>query len=99
MKIKYNKVIKVKNHVKPIHSDLRKEPELILGNDYFISFGSNKVIPGILLGIIDEGKNSLKQVQIGKKDNSPLGHGDIYKVYSDEIGITPEEAVINTVTF
>ncbi|HEY8659866.1 MAG TPA: hypothetical protein VIL78_12570 [Hanamia sp.] len=99
MKVKKDKEIKVGNHVKPIHFKLRKEAELIIGNDYYISFGMNKAVPCILINIIDNGKEIPKQVQIGIKDNSPLGYGDINVVYSDEIGLTPEEAVINTQTF
>ena len=98
MKIKKDKQIKVDNNVKPIHFKLRKEPELIVGNDYYVSFGMNKAIPCILLKIIDNGKELFKEVHIGIKDNSQEGHGDIHVVYSDEIGLTPEEAVINKKT-
>lgn len=98
MIIKKDKVIKVGNHIKPIHFKMRKESELIIGKDYYISFGMNKAIPCVLLNIIDNGKEIPKQVQIGIKDNSQSGYGDINIVYSDEIGLTPEEAVINTRT-
>lgn len=93
-----NKEIKVGNHIVPIHFKLRKEPELIVGNDYYISFGMNRAVPCILLDIIGNGKEISKQVRIGIKDNSPSGYGSINMVYSDEIGITPDEAVINTQT-
>jgi len=98
MKIKKDKQIKVANNVKPIHFKLRKEPELIVGNDYYVSFGMNKAIPCILLKIINNGKEIFKEVHIGIKDNSQEGYGDIRVVYSDEIGLTPEEAVINKKT-
>jgi hypothetical protein len=98
MKIKKDKPIKVANNVKPIHFKLRKEPELIVGNPYYVSFGMNKAIPCILLKIIDNGKELFKEVHIGIKDNSQEGYGDTCVVYSDEIGLTPEEAVINKKT-
>ncbi|MEO5990933.1 MAG: hypothetical protein ABIP68_04800 [Ferruginibacter sp.] len=98
MTIKKNKTIKVGNQITPIHFKKRKEPELIIGNDYFVSFGMNKAIPCILLDVIDNGKEIPKEVKIGIKDNSEIGYGDINIVYSDEIGLTSEEAVINTRT-
>jgi len=98
MTIKKDKEIKVDKHVKPIHFKLRNEPKLTVGKDYYISFGMSSAAPCILLNVIDNGKEIPKQVQIGIKDNSPLGYGDINVVYSDEIGLTPEEAVINTQT-
>lgn len=96
--IKKEKEIKVGKHVKPVHFKLRKGPELIIGEDYYVSFGMNRAIPCILLDITDSGKGMPKQVRIGIKDNSAIGYGSINVVYSDEIGLTPEEAVINTKT-
>ncbi len=99
MRIKKDKIIKVGKHIKPIHFMVRKEPELIIGKNYYISFGMNKAIPCVLLNVMDNGKEIPKQVQIGIKDNSQLVYGNINVVYSDEIGLTPEEAVVNTQTF
>ena len=48
-----------------IHFKLRKEPELIVGNAYYVSFGMNKAIPCLLLKIIDNGKELFKEVHIG----------------------------------
>lgn len=99
MKTKNNTPIKVDTKFSPIHFRERKENNLVVGNDYFISFGMNKAIPCILLYIINNGKEIGKQVRIGIRNNSPLGYGDIHVVYSDEIGNTPEEAVMNEQTF
>jgi len=98
MTIKKDKIIKVGNHIKPVHFKSRKECELIIGENYYISFGMNQATPCVLLNIIDNGKEIAKQVQIGIKDNSQLGYGNIHVVYSDEIGHTPEESIINTIT-
>lgn len=98
MKIKKDKEVRVEKHITPIHFNQRKEPELIVGNSYYISFGMNKATPCVLLKIIDGGKAIPKQIQIGIKDNSELGYGDINIVYGNEIGLTPEEAVINSQT-
>ena len=98
MKIKKDKQIRVGNHIKPIHFKLRKEPELIIGNNYYISFGMNQATACILLNIIGTGEGIPKQVQIGINDNSQLGYGDISVVYSDEIGIRPEAGGSNPKT-
>jgi hypothetical protein len=99
MKIKNDAKIKVNNSIKPLHTKKRQKPELIIGNSYYISFGLNEAIPCILLKVIDNDKGNLKQVHVGIKNNSMRGYGDISVLFSDEIGITPEQAVINEMTF
>jgi hypothetical protein len=58
----------------------------------------NQAIPCILLEVIDNGKGDWKTIRIGIKNNSSEGYGDSKQVYSNEIGLTPEESVINTRT-
>jgi len=90
-----NKQIKVSKDVGPIHFRLRKEPELVVNADYYFSYGANKATPCVLLEVIEA---PIKQVRIGIKNNSKEGYGAVETIYSDEIGRTPEETVINTRT-
>lgn len=106
---KWMKII-VDKSVKPISIELRKEIPLNVGGDYFVSFGNNEVHRCILSEIIK--LSDLKQIKIeipirpksknGFIDiNGNLSHNWIssHIIYSNEIGLTPEEAVINGVTF
>ncbi len=47
---------------------------------------------------IHNGEKNLKQVHVGIKNNSAMGYGDISILYSDEIGVTPEQAITNEKT-
>ncbi len=82
---------KVDKKIKPLPFKLRKEPSLIVGNDYYVSFGMNEAAPCVLIDIIDN-----SQIRIGIKNNSKNGYGGVHIIRSHEIGITPEQAVINT---
>jgi hypothetical protein len=87
-------VIKVDKEITPIHYTKRTEPELKIGADYFVCFGNNVAYP-CTLKEIKEGRN--KRVVITKYDNG-IEFGE-HVVFSNEIGVTPEEAVRNTATF
>ena|ERR1035437_4183689 len=95
--------IKVDKKVKPLPFNERTIPELIIGNDYFVCFGSNIVRPCKLLEI----REDVKMIVVSK--NPPmifktplLGKGakivhDCNVLYYDEIGLTPVQAVQNMV--
>ena len=87
-------VIKVDKEITPIHYTKRTEPELRVGGDYFVCFGNNVAFP-CTIKEIKEGRN--KRVVITKYDNDKE-FGE-HVVFSNEIGVTPEEAVRNTATF
>lgn len=87
-------IIKVDKEITPIHYTKRKEPVLQVGADYYVCFGNNIVYPCIL-NEIKEG-NPVKIV-ISKYDNGKLFGKHV--LFSNEIGQTPEEAVMNSVTF
>ena len=87
-------VIKVDKEITPIHYTKRTEPELIVGGDYYVSFGNNIAFP-CTIKEIKEGRN--KRVVITKYDkDKEFGE---HVLFSNEIGVTPEEAVRNTATF
>jgi hypothetical protein len=102
--------IKVDKMFKPIHFRDRKQVELVIGNPYFVSFGNNNVKPCILTEV--EGEAAVKRIsiEIPAKVQSKKGYldsmGNIshhwvdkHSLFSDEIGLTPEEAVINEMTY
>ena len=102
--------VKVDKSVKPIHFKNRKAPKLEIGGDYFVSFGSNDTYPCILKEIeTREGSWTSVTIEIPIKPMSKNGFIDVNKkishhwvsthsLFPDEIGLTREEAVINTVS-
>lgn len=101
--------IKVDKSVKPIHYSKRKPVELVVGNDYFVSFGRNNALRCKLIELYMEGERQRIVVEIPTRPMSKKGfidsNGNIshhwvstYTLFPDEIGLTPEEAVINEVT-
>lgn len=101
--------IKVDKSIKPIHYSKRNPVELVVGNEYYVSFGSNKVKRCKLLEIYNEGNRKRITVEIPTKPQSKNGFidpngavshnwADKHTLFADEIGLTPEEAVINEVT-
>jgi hypothetical protein len=87
-------LIKVDDKITPIHYTKRKEPVLKVGADYYVCFGNNIVYPCILNEIIE---GPPKRVVISKYDNDKSFGKHV--LFSNEIGQTPEEAVLNTVSF
>lgn len=85
--------VKVDESVMPIPARFRKRPELIIGNDYYYSFGLHRACPCKLVSI-DETLNMVvvESIRIRGKKESILQH----QLYWDEIGVTP---IINTVIF
>ena len=102
--------IKVDKSIKPLHYSKRKQVELIIGNDYFVSFGNNYVHK-CKLTKIDEARNPKQiTIEIPIRPKSKDGFKDIdgtishhwvstHLIFADEIGLTPEEAVMNEMTF
>jgi hypothetical protein len=102
--------IKVDKKIKPIHFLKRKTVELILGNDYFVSFGNHIAQHCTLTEISDIRDFQQITIDIPIKPRSKKGFKELdgtishnwtssHSIYADEIGLTPEEAVINEVTF
>lgn len=99
--------IKVDKRIKPIHYKKRKPIRLTIGDKYYVSFGSNLVSRCTLIEIdIIKGKIT---IEIPTRPKSPKGYKTIdgkishhwvstHVLFPDEIGLTPEEAVRNTVT-
>lgn len=87
--------IKVDKSVNPTHFSGRKTVELIIGNDYFVSFGNNNALKCKLVAIEQQGDT--QRVTVDVYDKSGL-KASTHFLLADEIGLTPEEAVINQVT-
>lgn len=101
--------VRIDKSVKPIHFSKRTAPELIVENDYFVSFGSNDTYPCKLIKVINEFDRAEVEIEIPKRPMSKKGFRDSegnishnwvssHILYADEIGLTREEAVINQVT-
>ncbi len=80
--------IKVDKKIEPVLFNERKGIPLTIGNDYYVSFGLNEAIPCKLVEIIE---GPPKRIRIRMEDGENI-------LFADEIGRTPEEAVINQVT-
>ena len=87
-------IIKVDQEITPLHYSKRTEPELQVGADYYVCFGNNIAYPCTLTKIID---GTPKRIVISKYDNDKV-FGE-HTLFSNEIGKTPEEAVVNSVSF
>ena len=87
-------IIKVDQKITPVHYSKRTEPSLQVGADYYVSFGNNIAYPCTLTKIID---GTPKRIVISKYDNDKV-FGE-HTLFSNEIGKTPEEAVVNSVSF
>lgn len=86
--------VTVSPQVKPIPFRERQAVELVIDRDYYVSFGSNQVNKCRLLEIRDN--RGPRQVRI---EILSMRGRTTHVLYADEIGTTPEEAVINEVTF
>ena len=99
---------KVDSSIKPLPFKKKKEPVLIIGNDYYVSFGNNCVYPCTLIEVINEFDMKEVKVEIPMKALSKKGYQTSFggishrwtrtrTLYAREIGMTPEEAVRNQV--
>jgi hypothetical protein len=87
-------IIKVDKKITPVHYSKRTEPVLEVGADYYVCFGNNIAYPCTLTKIMD---GTPKRIVISKYDNDKI-FGE-HTLFSNEIGKTPEEAVVNSVSF
>jgi hypothetical protein len=87
-------LIKVNDQINPVHYANRTEPALKVGEEYYVCFGNNVVYPCILNEII---AGPPKRIVISKYDDDKFFGQHV--LFSNEIGHTPEEAVINSVSF
>lgn len=101
--------VRVDKSLTPIHYKKRKIPQLVIGKNYFVSFGSNDTYPCKLIKVITVFDRKEVEIEIPMKPMSKKGFIDIdgklshnwtstHILFADEIGSTREEAVINTVT-
>lgn len=103
---KYFGKSEVKGNIKPLPVAKRKIPHLILGSTYYISFGRNISYMCTLLEIINEFGCQEVKVQRQGKASKMIHKMDGTKsqyftqeniLYSNEIGETPEESILNQV--
>lgn len=85
---------KVSAKVKPMKARGRESIELTEGQIYYVSFGSHKATPCTFLKHLDRvnGKRILVEVERGR-------YAFQHVLFPDEIGRTPEEAVLREVTW
>src|ERR1700740_1176698 len=100
--------IKVAASIKPLPVEKRTIPEIVLGGNYYVSFGSNDAYPCTVSQIINEFSKQEVKIEIPAKPLSKKGCRDAngvirhswtesHTLYVDEIGFTPQDAVRNTV--
>ena len=102
----YINKISVDKKIKPIPHSQRAKPELIIGNSYYLSLGGSEAIPCTLIQLIGE-----RHVEVECSIKSRTQKGFIlaegtksmymkfnHQILRDEIGTTPEEAILNQVT-
>ena len=85
--------VKVRDSVHPLRVAERKPVELIVGNEYYVSFCNHEAQKCKLLEIIDKPNYRRILIEVISRVGSTT-----YVLFPDEIGRTPEEAVINEVT-
>lgn len=81
------KPIKVDKKIKTLRIIDRAKVQLIVGNDYYVSFGPRGAYPCKLIKILDQRQILIKM---------PCGQD--FLVFDDEIGVTPDNSVNNCVT-
>lgn len=96
----FRKGVKVDKAVKPRHFSMRKEPQLVIGASYYVSFGNNMTYSCNLSNLLE---NQQVEIEIYLKPVKKRGYLDFNQtekitLFSNEIGLTREEAVLNTVS-
>ena len=85
--------IKVDSSVCPTHFSQRKPVKLVIGEDYYVSFGNNEAHRCKLVDIPEMYQGQRIKIE------TPTPRGSITHIlFADEIGTTPDEAVMNQVT-
>lgn len=82
--------IKVDRSIKPLPLSKRKPFDIVEGGKYYVSFTGKDAVPCTVTEIYMQG--SQKRICVEVKNRNIAG---IYTLYPDEIGRTPEEAVMN----
>jgi hypothetical protein len=98
--------VKVPTQIKTLPRSQRVAPALKKGEKYYISFGNNWAYPCFIYEVVQEFERTEVRVKIKVKEqyayfrqNGKMTY-DPYEehlVYANEIGITPEDAVRNSV--
>ena len=83
--------VKVSSKVKPLHYSERQPVKLIVGKDYYVSFGNHQAKKCRLLEIMEKPERICIEIL------STRGRTE-HVLFPDEIGTTPEEAIMNEVT-
>lgn len=90
----YEVDVKVKSSVTPLRFAERVPVELVVGEEYYVSFGSHEAKKCKLVEIVEKPSYHRIEIEVVSHKESTR-----YVLFPDEIGRTPEEAVINEVTF
>lgn len=85
--------IKVGSYTVPTPFSKRQPVKLVIGEEYYVSFGNHDAKRCKLLDIIDDRGPKQVKIEILSSRGST-----IHILFADEIGTTPEEAVMNEVT-
>lgn len=99
--------VKVDKSIKPIPMKNRIVPTLVIGGDYYVSFGGNNTYPCKLIKVLDEMAEPDVNIEIPIKSTSKKGFKDSkgnisqfsvssHILNATEIGSTREEAVRNS---
>ncbi|KYG80407.1 hypothetical protein AWW67_09520 [Roseivirga seohaensis] len=91
------KTLKTEIDLRKIKNQTPKAPELIVGDQYFVSFSGKTVHPCKLIKINTEFERVSIDVEIELKDKlkSTEKTSLTYTLFTTEIGKTPVEAIIN----
>lgn len=85
--------IKVDKNIKPLPYHQRKPPVPEVGNDYYVCLEDHVAHSCIIESIDPREKGKVKFVTIRVRGKSMFGREFHYGVYSDELGLTPEDAM------
>lgn len=85
--------------ITPLEYKHRKAPELVIGRNYFVSFGKNIVHPCRLITIQNIHGRIEIEVEVQLKSSSKKINTSIHSLFSDEIGTTKEQAVMHEIFF
>lgn len=88
------KPITVDASITPLPKEKWKAPSLVVGGEFFVSFGSNRAFRCSIVEVIKEALKT--KVKIALPDELPILKA-VPILYADEIGATPEEAIQNAV--
>lgn len=91
--------IVVDKQIKPVHHTEREAVELIMGNEYYVSFGKNQARKCTLVDIDKASERIVIKIAVKPRDkDSDKQLFSTHIIFNDEIGATPEQAVINEVS-